>query len=160
VLGPSLADAVQGHGPLPGPSLQVLGAGLAEALSGIHMAQSPVSATLTALELGTGKTAWTFPGIMNDGYPPPFTGSFAVTLTDQNSLVVLDLASGEAAKTIVPHHAGWLFLRLLAVSGPAAYILGSAGAGNYVLFAYDLTTGFPHGPADTFVRGVMLESRP
>jgi eukaryotic-like serine/threonine-protein kinase len=132
-----------------------------------NMVASARSATLTALELGTGRTAWTFSSIMNDGYPPLVTGTFAVTLTDAGSLVVLDVSSGETTKTIVPHHAGWLFLRLLAVSGPAAYLLGSAGAGNYVLFAYDLTTGLPlweladgdqliHDPMGLIVAGASL----
>jgi outer membrane protein assembly factor BamB len=107
-----------------------------------NMAQGASSATMTALELGTGKAAWAFPGIMNDDYPPLFTGNLVVTLTDHGSLAVLDLSSGEATKTIVPRQPGRLFLRLLAVSGSAAYILGSAGAGGYALFAYDLTTGF------------------
>ena len=38
VLGPSLAEAVHSYGPLPGRSLQALGAGLAEALASIHAA--------------------------------------------------------------------------------------------------------------------------
>ncbi|MFI6687561.1 serine/threonine-protein kinase [Streptomyces sp. NPDC050485] len=36
VAGPSLAQAVAGHGPLPGHSVRVLGAGLAEALAAVH----------------------------------------------------------------------------------------------------------------------------
>ncbi|WP_370111299.1 PQQ-binding-like beta-propeller repeat protein [Streptacidiphilus sp. MAP12-33] len=38
VLGPTLGDAVAAHGPLPEASLRALGAGLAEALAGIHAA--------------------------------------------------------------------------------------------------------------------------
>src|SRR5690242_9624640 len=38
VPGPSLADAVSQHGPLPAPSVLLLAAGLAEALSAIHSA--------------------------------------------------------------------------------------------------------------------------
>ena len=38
VPGPSLADAVSQHGPLPAPSVLMLAAGLAEALSAIHSA--------------------------------------------------------------------------------------------------------------------------
>ena len=123
-----------------------------------NMAQGASSATMTALELGTGKTAWAFPGIMNDDYPPLFTGNLVVTLTDHGSLAVLDLSSGEATKTIVPRQPGRHFLRLLAVSGSAAYILGSAGAGSYVLFAYDLATGFllwEQADGDQLVRDQM-----
>ncbi|WP_232835998.1 serine/threonine-protein kinase [Actinocorallia populi] len=36
VPGPSLREAVEAHGPLPEPSVQVLGAGLAEGLAAIH----------------------------------------------------------------------------------------------------------------------------
>ncbi|MGW3183764.1 protein kinase domain-containing protein [Kitasatospora sp. NPDC001119] len=39
VAGPSLHEAVTRHGPLPGPALQVLGAGLVEALTAIHRAR-------------------------------------------------------------------------------------------------------------------------
>lgn len=38
VPGPSLADVVAERGPLPGPALRILGAGLAEALEAIHAA--------------------------------------------------------------------------------------------------------------------------
>jgi serine/threonine protein kinase len=38
VAGPSLTEAVRGHGPLPGPSLMALAAGLAEGLGAIHAA--------------------------------------------------------------------------------------------------------------------------
>jgi serine/threonine protein kinase len=38
VAGPSLAEAVRGHGPLPAPSLMALAAGLAEGLGAIHAA--------------------------------------------------------------------------------------------------------------------------
>ncbi|AUG76688.1 hypothetical protein CFP65_1814 [Kitasatospora sp. MMS16-BH015] len=38
VLGPSLAEAVAAHGPLPADSVRALGTGLAEALSAIHAA--------------------------------------------------------------------------------------------------------------------------
>jgi outer membrane protein assembly factor BamB len=123
-----------------------------------NMAQGASSATMTALELGTGKTAWTFPGIMNDDHPPLFTGDLVVTLTSHGSLAVLDLPSGEATKTIVPRQPGRHFLRLLAVSGKAAYILGTAGAGSYLLSAYDLTTGFPlweQADGNQLIRGQM-----
>ncbi|KIF71998.1 serine/threonine protein kinase, partial [Streptomyces sp. AcH 505] len=36
VAGPSLTQAVQGHGPLPGRTVRALGAGLAEALAAVH----------------------------------------------------------------------------------------------------------------------------
>ncbi|MEW2631116.1 protein kinase [Streptomyces sp. NPDC048389] len=36
VAGPSLADAVAGHGPLPGRSVRLLGRGLAQALTAVH----------------------------------------------------------------------------------------------------------------------------
>ncbi|MFI0980153.1 serine/threonine-protein kinase [Streptomyces sp. NPDC021093] len=36
VAGPSLTQAVAGHGPLPDPSVRALGAGLAEALTAVH----------------------------------------------------------------------------------------------------------------------------
>lgn len=39
VVGPSLHEAVVRHGPLTGPALQVLGAGLVEALAAIHRAR-------------------------------------------------------------------------------------------------------------------------
>ncbi|MEV7925441.1 PQQ-binding-like beta-propeller repeat protein [Kitasatospora sp. NPDC088779] len=39
VVGPSLHEAVARHGPLTGPALQVLGAGLVEALTAIHRAR-------------------------------------------------------------------------------------------------------------------------
>src|SRR6516162_2140315 len=38
VPGPSLAEAVESYGPLPGPSLLALAAGLAESLNAIHAA--------------------------------------------------------------------------------------------------------------------------
>ncbi|MEU7648869.1 serine/threonine-protein kinase [Streptomyces huasconensis] len=38
IPGPSLADAVDAHGPMPEPTLRVLGGGLAEALAAIHRA--------------------------------------------------------------------------------------------------------------------------
>ncbi|GGV38754.1 hypothetical protein GCM10010495_65120 [Kitasatospora herbaricolor] len=39
VVGPSLHEAVKRHGPLTGPALQVVGAGLVEALAAIHRAR-------------------------------------------------------------------------------------------------------------------------
>lgn len=38
IPGPSLTDAIEAHGPMPEPTLRVLGAGLAEALAAIHRA--------------------------------------------------------------------------------------------------------------------------
>ncbi|MEV4257201.1 serine/threonine-protein kinase, partial [Spirillospora sp. NPDC049652] len=38
VPGPSLAQAVAGHGPMPGPTLRMLFAGIAEALAAVHAA--------------------------------------------------------------------------------------------------------------------------
>jgi outer membrane protein assembly factor BamB len=107
---------------------------------------TPFSATMTALDVNSGKQLWDFPAIFNEQFPPVVIGNFALTLlNDQNNgnLVVLDLASGKAVKTVAPSDSN-VFLGLLAATPTTAYILGQTSKNPqspYALLAYDLRSG-------------------